>query len=99
MNRYNVKIPYSYSRHGTLFCTVYSEDESDAIDAAYDYNNRQNEDFSDSDSDGDTEYEFSEMTVELDEEDVDSPDGNNNESAVSLAMQLPCRYINDLVLL
>lgn len=99
MNKYFVKIPYSYSRYGTLSCYVYSEDESDAIDAAYDYNNRHSEDFDDGDNDGDTEYEYSEMTVELDEEDVDSPDGSNNESAINLAMQLPCRYIEDLVLL
>lgn len=99
MNRYSVKIPYSYSRYGTLSCFVYGEDESDAIDAAYDYNNRHSEDFDDGDNDGDTEYEYDSMTVELDEEDVDSPNGSNNESAINLAMQLPCRYIEDLVLL
>lgn len=99
MNKYFVKIPYSYSRFGTLSCYVFADDESDAIDAAYDYNNRHSEDFDDGDNDGDTEYEYSEMTVELDEEDVDSPDGNNNESAINQALQLPCKYIEDLVLL
>ncbi len=99
MNKYFVKIPYQYSRFGVLSCFVFADDESDAIDAAYDYNNRHSEDFDDGDNDGDTEYEYNDMTVELDEEDVDSPNGYNNESAINLAMQLPSRYINDLVLL
>jgi predicted lipid-binding transport protein (Tim44 family) len=99
MNKYFVKIPYSYSRYGTLSCFVYAEDSEEAEELAMAYDNRVSEDFDDSDSDGDTEYEYNDMTVELDEEDVDSPDGSNNESAITLAMQLPCRYINDLVLL
>ena len=99
MNKYFVKIPYNYSRYGTLSCFVYAENEEDAIDAAYDYNNRHSEDFDDGDNDGDTEYEYNDMTVELDEEDVDSPNGNNNDSAVNLAMQLPCKFTEDLVLL
>ena len=99
MNKYFVKIPYSYSRYGTLSCFVYAEDSEEAEDIATDYNNRHSEDFDDGDNDGDTEYDFSEMSVELDEEDVDSPDGNNNESAVNLAMILPSKYIEDLILL
>ena len=99
MNKYFVKIPYSYSRYGTLSCFVYAEDESDAIDAAYDYNNRHSEDFDDGDNDGDTEYEYNDMTVELDEEDVDSPGSEGQTSAINLMMQLPSRYIEDLILL
>ena len=57
------------------------------------------EDFDDGENDSDTEYEYNDMTVELDEEDVDSPNGNNNESAINLAMQLPCKYIDDLILI
>jgi hypothetical protein len=99
LNKYFVKIPYSYSRYGTLSCFVYADDTDEAIDFAYDYNNRHSEDFDDGDNDGDTEYEYNDMTVELDEEDVDSPNGNNNESAINLAMQLPSRYIEDLILI
>jgi hypothetical protein len=83
-----------------LSCYVFSDCESDAIDAAYDYNNRHSEDFDEnSDSDGDTDFEYSELSIELDESDVDSPDGNNNESAINLAMQLPSKYIEDLILI
>ena len=99
MNKYFVKIPYSYSRYGTLSCFVYAEDESDAIDNAYDYNSRHSEDFDDGDNDGDTEYEYNDMTVELDEEDVDSPGNEGQTSAINLAMQLPSRYIEDLILI
>jgi len=99
MNKYFVKIPYSYSRYGTLSCFVYAEDESDAIDLAYDYNNRHSEDFDDSDNDGETDYDFNEMEISMEEEDVDSPNGDNNESVVTLAMILPSKYIEDLILL
>ena len=99
MNKYFVKIPYSYSRYGTLSCFVYAEDTDEAIDLAYDYNNRHSEDFDDGDNDGDTEYEYNDMTVELDEEDVDSPGNEGQTSAINLAMQLPSRYIEDLILI
>lgn len=99
MNKYFVKIPYSYSRYGTLSCFVYASDSEEAEDLAMSYDNRADEDFSDGDNDGETEFEYDSMSVEIDEEDIDPPNGSNNESAINLAMQLPCKYLKDLILL
>jgi len=99
MNKYYVRIPYSYTKYGHLTAFVYAEDEEEAQDLGYDCENRVSEDYEDSDNDGDMDYDYSGMEITVEEEDVDSPNGNNNDSAINLAMQLPCRYIEDLVLL
>jgi len=99
MNKYYCRIPYSYMRYGTLSCNVYAEDSYDAEDLAMDYNSRQSVDYDDSDNDGDMEFDYNDMTVELEEEDVDSPNESSNESEINLAIQLPSRFIEDLVLL
>ncbi|MDD5361388.1 MAG: hypothetical protein PHN88_04600 [Ignavibacteria bacterium] len=99
MNKYFVKIPYSYVRYGTLSAFVYAEDEEEAEDLAYDCDNRQSEDYEDGDDCGSNEYNYSDMTVELEEEDVDSPDDENRLSALQQSMLLPCNYSKDLVLL
>ena len=96
MNKYLVRIPYSYSRYGTLSCYVYAEDTDEAEDLAYEYDNRYSEDFDDSDNDGDTEYDYSDMRIELDEEDVDMP---SSTSAQTNDLEIPCRFIEDLVLI
>ena len=81
MNKYFIKIPYNYVRYGTLSCYVYAEDEEEAMDLAYECENRYSEDYDDSDSDsGDTEFQFSEMDCELDEEDVSPPHSNPNSN-------------------
>ena len=80
MNKYFIKIPYSYVRYGTLSCYVYSSSEEDAMDQAYDCENRYSEDFDDGDDSSDTEFQFSDMDCELDEEDVTPPHGNNNSN-------------------
>ena len=48
MNKYFVKIPYQYSRFGTLSCFVYASDSEEAEDLAMSYDNRVSEDFDDS---------------------------------------------------
>jgi hypothetical protein len=80
MNKYFVKIPFHYTRFGNLTAYVYAEDPEEAMDLAYEPENRNSEDFSDEDSDGDTEYNFSEMEIELEEEDVSVPNSNPNSN-------------------
>lgn len=99
MNKYIVRIPYSYSRFGNLTCTVYAEDESDCIDAAYDNNNHHSQDYEDSDNDGDTDYEYSDMTVELDEEDVENPNSSSNNTNTNSPLFIPCLFIEELCLI
>jgi len=80
MNKWFIKIPYNYVRYGTLSCYVYAEDEEEAMDLAYECENRYSEDYDDSDDSGDTEYQYSDMEVELESEDEMPPHGNNNSS-------------------
>jgi len=86
MNKYYVKIPYSYMRYGHLTCYVYAEDEEEAEDLAREYQNRHDEDYDDGDDTGDAEYDYSDMSVELEEEDIELPPGisNSAKSAVRL---------------
>ena len=96
MNKYYVTIPYSYMRYGSLSCYVYAEDSEEAEDLAYEYDNRYSEDFNDGDNDGDTEYDYSNMRVELEEEDVTAPNGPVTQPN---DLEIPCRFIEDLVLI
>jgi len=94
-NKYFVKIPYSYVRYGTLSCYIFADSESDAEEAASDYNERHSEDYDDSDSDGDTEYNYSDMEIELEEEDVNSPDSNSNNSNLPFS-NVPSYFLAEL---
>lgn len=69
MNKYQVKIPYSYPQYGKLFGYVYAEDEEEAEDLAQDRCNLHDDDYNDNDS-GDSEYFYDEMEIELEESDV-----------------------------
>jgi hypothetical protein len=80
MNKYLVRIPYNYVRYGTLSAYVFAEDSEEAMDLAYECENRHSEDYDDGDDSGDTEYQYSDMDVELEEEDVNPPHGNNNSN-------------------
>jgi hypothetical protein len=80
MNKYLIRIPYNYVRYGNLSCFVYAEDPDEAMDLAYECENRHSEDYDDGDDSGDTEYQYSDMEVELEEEDVAPPHGNNSNS-------------------
>ena len=78
MNEYTVRIPYFYSRYGTLTASVYAESFDEATLLAHNYSNRYAEDYEESDYDGDNVFEFSDMEVELTEEGVLHPNESNN---------------------
>ena len=100
MNRYNVKIPYSYSRYGTLTCYVYAEDSEEAEDLCYNEEDRYSEDWEeDSDSDSSTEYNYSESDISLDQEDVESPNSDSNNSNTNSPMFIPCLFVEELCLI
>jgi len=98
MNKYFVKIPYSYVRYGTLSAYVYADDEESAIDAAYECENRYSEDFDDGDDSSDTEYQYSEMECELEEEEVSAPHENNNSNNTPFS-NVPDYFLAELALL
>ncbi len=72
MNKYLVTIPYDCIQFGKMSCYVYAENEADAIDLAYESENRIDEEYEDGDQDG-TNFDFDEARIELNEEDVTPP--------------------------
>jgi hypothetical protein len=73
MNKYILRIPYSFLRYGSYSCIVYANSFEEAENMADDFGSHHSEDYDDSDNDGNTEFDYSETEVELEEEDVDPP--------------------------
>jgi hypothetical protein len=96
MNKYYVKIPYSYVRYGTLSCYVYGENEEEAMDSAYECENRYSEDYDDGDDSGDTEYDYSGMDVELEEEDVVVPHDSRVNILQSSKIKIPAYFLAEI---
>ena len=69
MNKYLIRIPYSYPQYGKLYGFVYAEDEEEAEDLAQDRCNLHDDDYNDGDS-GDSEYYYDEIEIELEESDI-----------------------------
>ena len=81
MNKYILRIPYSFLRYGNYSCVVYANSFEEAEEMAYDFGSHYSEDYDDSDNDGNSEFDYSETEAEIEEEDVDPPfevDGDSN---------------------
>jgi len=65
MNKYLVTIPYDCVQYGKMSCFVYAEDEDEAQNLAYDYENRIAEEYEDGDQDG-TNFDYDNIRVTLD---------------------------------
>jgi hypothetical protein len=99
MNKYFIKIPYSYVQYGYLSGYVYAEDEEEAYDLASDRDNLEEECFDDSDSDG-TDYDYNEMDISLEEEDVEVPENlNANHNYYSPKVDYPNFYLSEVCFL
>jgi len=72
LNKYFVKIPYSYTQYAELTGFIYAEDEEEAEELACDSWNIHEEDYVDRDSSGDSDYDYDDMDVTLEESDVSS---------------------------
>ena len=95
MNKYSIRIPYSYLRYGNLTAYVYAEDSEEAQDLAYNCEDRHNEDYDDSDDSGDSEYDYSNMDVELEEENVNPPNDNNSSNNTPFS-NVPSYFLAEL---
>ena len=101
MNKYYIRIPYSFIQYGELSGCVYAEDEDEAAELARDYENIVDCDYEDGDADS-TEYNYSAMEISLDEADVSLPANLNSRlhSSQSISWnQLPTYYLADIKLL
>ena len=72
MNKYLVTVPYDCVQYGKMSCYVYAENEADALDLAYESENRLSEEYEDGDQEG-TNFDFDSARIELSEEDVIAP--------------------------
>ena len=77
MNRYKIRIPYSYIRYGDVTGYFEANSEEEAREEAY-AGDLEDEDYEDNDYSGDNDYDYSEMEVDLEEEDIDGDDGHNS---------------------
>ena len=95
MNRYSVRIPYSYIIYGTVSGYVDAEDESEAFDLAQNINSVSDTEYEDGDSDS-TCYSYDSIEIDLEEcLDDDSYDDeyDNNESSNSY---LPSYFLAEI---
>ena len=99
MNKYLVTIPYDCIQYGKMSCYVYAENEEDAIDLAYESENRIDEEYEDGDQDG-TNFDFDSLRIELNEEDINSPEllPTINSQKYSSYEQLPDYFLAELQL-
>ncbi|MBS1495243.1 MAG: hypothetical protein JST55_17195, partial [Bacteroidetes bacterium] len=72
MNKYLVTVPYDCIQYGKMSCYIYAENEADALDLAYESENRLSEEYEDGGQDG-TNFDFDSAGIELNEEDVTPP--------------------------
>ena len=70
MNRYKIRIPYSYTRYGDVTGYFEANSEEEAREEAY-AGDLEDEEYEDNDYAEDNDYNYSEMEVDLEEEDID----------------------------
>ena len=73
MNKYILRIPYSFLRYGSYSCKVYANSFEEAEEMADDFGSHYSEDYDEDENDGNTEFDYSETEAEIEEEDVDPP--------------------------
>jgi len=101
MNKYFIKIPYSYTQYATLSGYVYSNDDEDAVEIAESLENIHDEAYEDSDDSdsGDSNYDFENIDVECLESDVPResiPQTYRNQYTHPEISNLPNYFLEDL---
>jgi hypothetical protein len=98
MNKYSIRLPYSYIQYGNLNGFVYAESEEEAEELGRDRMNIRDDEYKDSEGDS-TEYSYDSIDVELEEENVtDIPQSvlaaiANQTSANSYINKQPAYYL------
>jgi hypothetical protein len=88
MNRYKIRIPYSYTRYGDVIGYYEANSEEEAREDAY-AGDLEDEDYEDNDYSGDNDYNYSEMEVDLEEEDID---GDDEQTSLAKNPEIPAPY-------
>lgn len=99
MNKYYVKIPYSYTQYADLTGFVFAESSEEAEELAADDWNIHDQEHNDNDSSGDSEFDYDTISVQLEESDIDVheiPSRNNSNTFTPAQTDLPNYYLEDL---
>ncbi|HAY33950.1 MAG TPA: hypothetical protein PK536_13990 [Ignavibacteria bacterium] len=99
MNKYFVKIPYSYTQYANLSGFVYAESEEEAEELACDTFNLYEDSHDDTDSSDDSDYAYDDMKVSLEESDIntqDIPQRNTASHFKPAEPNLPDYFLEDL---
>jgi hypothetical protein len=95
MNKYSIRLPYSYLQYGTMTGCVYAESEEEAEELAQDRFHIRDDEYEDSDGDS-TDYNYENIEIELEEENVtDIP----QSVLAALALQepkVPSYYLSEI---
>lgn len=97
MNRYLLKIPYSFIRYGNYTCTVLAASEEDALHMSRDFSSHNSVEYNDGDNDIDFLFDYDMTQVELEEEDSDDPFPSNNHPQI--VEQIPEYFLSELILI
>ena len=96
MNKYFIKIPYSYTQYGELSGIVYAEDEEEAAELTRNIQNIHEDEFEDGDGDS-TNYYYDNLDIELEETNVtDDPVRNGQQQFRSIQPQIPSYYLLEI---
>ncbi|HEY5534837.1 MAG TPA: hypothetical protein VIL99_07895 [Ignavibacteria bacterium] len=94
MDKYILRIPYSYCKYGTYSCIVFANSEDEALDKASEFGEHHSDEYDDNENDGDMDFEYSDTDAELEEEDVAEPvNTTDDESSFS---QIPSYFLAEL---
>jgi len=99
MNKYFIKVPYSYTQYAELTGIVYAENEEEAEELAAEDWNIHEESYDDKDSSGDSDFDYDYMEVTLEESDIpaqDIPQRNTANHFNSVESNLPSYFLEDL---
>ena len=99
MNKYFIKIPYSYQQYATLSGYIYAEDDEEAIEVAESLENIHEESYEDDSDSGDSNYDFENIDVECLESDVPResiPQTYRNQNIHPEISNLPNYFLEDL---
>jgi len=99
MNKYFIKIPYSYTQYAELTGIVYAENEEEAEELATEDWNIHEESYDDKDSSGDSDFDYDYMEVTLEESNIHAqeiPQRNSANHFTSAKSNLPCYFLEDL---
>ena len=95
MNKYSIRLPYSYIQYGNMTGYVYAECEEEASELAQDREHIRDDEYEDSDGDS-TDYNYDSIDVELEEENVTEIPPNVLAAIALQKPKVPHYYLSEI---